>query len=164
MKKLFLLLFTLTLCFQVNAQDNNAESSLGISFTPSTLSKGYDWGIGLVASHDFSDTGLGFGYMVQVTYLQPSDAISSVIDYGYSSDLLAKYDIAITDGLEFGPTVGGGYFAIQSDQGNDAEFYFAAGGTASYFITNGILLGVEVTKPFLEGAEISAAFSLRFQI
>ena len=165
MKKFILLFFAITCCIQANAQDTNyVETSLGLSFTASTLSKGYDWGIGLVSSQDLDTSGLGFGYMVQVTYLQPSDALSNIIDYGYTSDLLLKYDFELTKGFEIAPTAGVGYFGVQSDNGNSAEFYFAAGGTGSYFIGKSTILGFEITKPFLEGADVSMAFSVRFQI
>ena len=165
MKKIQLLFLIFCFCFQINAQDDTrVEKSLGLSFTASTLSDGYDWGIGLVASQDLESNGLGFGYMVQFTYLQPSDAISSIIDYGYTSDVLLKYDVEISKGFEVAPTAGVGYLGVQSSGASSSEFYFAAGGTASYFIGNSTLIGLEITKPFLDGANISMAFSIRFQI
>ena len=165
MKKFILLLFTIVTCAHVNAQDaNNVEKSFGVSFTASTISEGYDWGIGILSSQDFDSSGLGFGYIVQISYLQPSDAISDIIEYGYSSDVLLKYDIELSKGFEIAPTAGVGYLGVQSDSGNSTDFYFAAGGTGSYFISKSTILGFELTKPFLEGANISLAFSVRFQL
>ncbi|TXD53263.1 MULTISPECIES: hypothetical protein [unclassified Polaribacter] len=160
-KLLFILLGVFYL--QTNAQSTTiAEESFGISYTASTLSEGFDFGIGLVASQDFYSSGLGLGWMVQLSYLQPSEAMLDLIDYGYSFDVLLKYDLALAKGLQFAPTAGVGYFAIESDLDSDVEFYFAAGGAVSYFISNSFVLGLELTKPFLEGSNTSLAFSMRF--
>lgn len=165
MKKIILLLFTLTLCLQLNAQDNNyVEKSIGLSYTASTISKGYDSGYGLVVSIDYDSSGLGFGLISQVTYLNPAKEISDYIDYGLTYDFLVKYDFEVLNGFEVAPTVGFGYFGVQSDDSSNKEYYFAAGATASYFISNAIVLGLDITKPFLEGAKTSAAISIRFQI
>ncbi len=140
------------------------ESSLGLSYQFSTISEGYDFGIGLVTNNDFGDSSEGFGYIAQLTYLAPAKIIEDIIDYALTFDVLIKYDISITDGLDFGPTAGAGYLTVQSDADTDAQFYFAAGGTLSYFISDGIVIGVDVTKQFLEGSKISAGASIRFQI
>ncbi|CAL2057481.1 hypothetical protein [Tenacibaculum sp. 190524A05c] len=140
------------------------ESSLGLSYQFSAISKGYDYGIGLVANNDFGGTSEGFGYIAQLTYLAPAEIIKDVIDYALTFDVLIKYDISVADGLDIAPTAGVGYLTVQSDADTNAEFYFAAGGTLSYFISDSIVIGVDVTKQFLEGSEISAGASIRFQI
>ena len=167
MKKITTSLLFIFCAFIANAQNNQTsikENSLGVSFTFSTLSNGYDWGIGLIASEDFNSSGEGIGMIAHLTYLQPNDAISNIIEYAYTSDIMLKYDVGVTPEFQIGPTLGVGYSGAIAVNGSnpDADFYFLAGATSSYFLTDSVIIGFDITKYFLEGSDISIAASIRF--
>ncbi|AUC16172.1 hypothetical protein BTO06_13820 [Tenacibaculum sp. SZ-18] len=167
MKNKFLLAILISFWFTNDLIGQNStpvESSLGLSYQFSTISEGYDYGIGLIVNNDLGGSSDGFGYIAQLTYLAPVEAIEDVIDYALTFDALIKYDIAVADGLDIAPTAGVGYLTVQSEASENAEFYFSAGGTLSYFISDSIVIGFDVTKQFLEGSDITTGVSIRFQI
>lgn len=166
MKKFYLLhVFILLGCLNLFSQQTNSslsENSFGIGYQFSTYGEGYDYGIGLFANSDFGEAE-GLGYTAQFVYVQPSDLISDFIDYAYSFDVSLKYDIELMSGFEVGPTAGVGYFAVEAGDAGSTEFYFSLGGTMSYFLSESIVLGLDLINPFLDGASPSFATSIRFQ-
>lgn len=167
MKKQYLLhIFILFGCLNLFSQDSNSsqpENSFGIGFQFSTFGEGYDYGIGLYANSDFGEAE-GLGYTAQFVYVQPSDLISDFVDYAYSFDVSLKYDVELMPGFEVGPTAGVGYFAVEASDAGSTEFYFSLGATMSYFVSDNIVLGLDLINPFLDGASPSLATSIRFQI
>ena len=169
MKKIIFLLFTLAICFQVNAQERTYdEASIGITYTSTTFSEGYEYGVGVIVVADSNISGLGFGSIIELNYLEPSDIISNTVDYGLKLDVSLKYDLELLKGFEIAPTAGIGVLSAQSelDSNTDSttDFYFSAGGTSSLFIGKNTILGFHLSKPFLEDADLSMSFSLRIQL
>lgn len=160
----------------MNAQTKK-HTLLGGSFQVSPISEIHSFGAGLVLNSDISQ-GEGWGYIAELHYLFPQEEFSDFIDYAGTVEAKVKYDFAVADKFEVSPNSGVGLYLLsqsidfgsipgfegESESELNTEVYPILGGTATYQLTDKLILGASISYPLLDGAEIILAAQLLFKI
>lgn len=110
------------------------------------------------------------------TYFQ--EEFSDFIDYAGTVEAKVKYDFAVADKFEVSPNSGVGLYLLsqsidfgsipgfegESESELFTEVYPVLGGTATYQLTDKLIVGASISYPLLDGAEIILAAQLLFKI